>query len=119
MIKGITKDEHGVLDYIYVPLVMAAPKIMGFEDDKTAVAITTSFAGTALAYSLFTDMKGGLVKIIPYKTHAILDLSSGIMAAAVPLVFNIKREKARNAFFMMAATGLVVGVLSLIGAGRK
>ena len=119
MIKGITEDEHGVLDYIYVPLVMAAPKILGFDDDKTAVALTSSFAATALAYTLFTDAKWGAVKVIPYKTHAVLDLSSGVLAAAVPLVYKIKQKNARNTFYMMALTGLVVGVLSLIGATRK
>jgi hypothetical protein len=117
--KGITKDEHGLLDFIYVPAVLAAPKLADFEEDTTAAIIARSFAGTALVYTLMTDAKWGAIKLIPYKTHAILDLSSGILAAAVPAVFNIKSRKAKNTFFLMAITGLTVGILSIIGASKK
>jgi hypothetical protein len=120
MIKGITKKQHVYADYSYVPLVLAAPTIADFEDDKLAAGVCRAFAVKALAISLLTDAKWGCVRLIPYKTHAILDVASGVMAlaaAATPAIS--KNKRARNTFILMGITGLVVGGLSIIGANHK
>jgi hypothetical protein len=120
MIKGITKKKHFYADYSYVPLVLAAPTIADFEDDKLAAGICRAFAVKALGVSLLTDAKWGCIKLIPYKVHAILDVASGVMAlaaAATPAIS--KNKRARNTFILMGITGLVVGGLSIIGAKPK
>ncbi len=116
-ITGIKKNEHGFADYTYVPAVMAAPYVAGFTNNKTAANLCKAFSLTVLGYSLFTDANWGAVKIIPYKVHAALDLSVGILSfAATGLPTVAKDRKARNTFIAMGITGLVVGALSLIGA---
>jgi hypothetical protein len=120
MIKGITKKKHVYADYSYVPLVLAAPTIADFEDDKLAAGICRAFAVKALGVSLLTDAKWGCIKLIPYRVHAILDVASGVMAlaaAATPAIS--KNKRARNTFILMGITGLVVGGLSIIGAKHK
>ncbi|MDB5019080.1 MAG: hypothetical protein JWQ28_207 [Pedobacter sp.] len=117
MIKGITKKEHVYADYSYVPAVFLAPKLAHFEDDKVAATVCRAFAGTALAISLLTDAKWGCVKLLPYKVHAILDVSSGVLALAAAATPPICENKnARTTFIVMGIVGLVVGTLSVVGA---
>lgn len=119
MITGITKDKHWITDYTYIPLVLAAPKLVGFEEEKEAANLCYTLSLTVLGYSLLTDAKWGLVKLIPYKIHATLDLSSGLVSLAAPFYIKPQNKKARNTLFAMGLTGLVVGALSLIGNKRS
>jgi hypothetical protein len=118
-ITGIKRNEHGLADLSYVPLVFAAPKLAGFENNKEAALICRAFSVSALAYSLCTDAKWGAIKLIPYKVHAGLDVASGVLAFGASLIPQIAKNKAaRNTFIVMGLTGLLVGTLSLIGAKR-
>jgi hypothetical protein len=120
MIKGITKDQHVYADYSYVPAAFLAPKLAHFEDDKLATTICRGFAVSALAISLLTDAKWGCVKVIPYKWHAILDVSSGVLALAVAALPPIcKNKNARSTFIIMGLTALIVGSLSVVGAKQS
>lgn len=118
-IKGISKKQHVYADYSYVPLVLVAPQLAGF-NNKQASTICRAFSATALTYSLLTKAKWGVIKLIPYKTHAVLDIASGALAfAALALPDVGKNKPARNTFIAMGLTGLVVGTLSFIGAKRN
>ena len=118
-ITGIKRDEHGLADFSYVPLVFAAPNIFGFENNKQAALICRVFSVSALAYSLCTDAKWGAIKLIPYKVHAGSDVASGILAFGAAMLPKINQDKAaRNTFIVMGLTGLIVDTLSLIGAKR-
>ncbi|GEM_PF-738608 len=120
MIQGITKDMHVYADYSYIPMVLLAPKLMGFEGDRTSAMVCRSLAFAELGTSLLTDANWGAIKCIPYKTHAIIDLASGVMAlGAAAMKPMCENKAARNTLIMMGITGLVVGALSIIGAKRS
>ena len=120
MIQGITKDMHVYADYSYIPMVLLAPKLMGFEADRTSAMVCRSFAFAELGTSLFTDAKWGAIKCIPYKTHAIIDLASGVMALGAAAIKPMCENKAaRNTLIMMGITGLVLGALSILGAKQR
>ena len=116
MIKGITRNKHGIADYSYVPVTFAAPAIFHFTDEKWASALCRTLSLTALGYSLLTNAPWGAGKLIPYKTHAIIDLSIGVLTLAAPaLLPKPLSRRARNTLLVMGITGVVVGILSLIG----
>lgn len=120
MIQGITKDMHVYADYSYIPMVLLAPKLMGFEDDRSSAMVCRSFAFAELGTSLLTDAKWGAIKCIPYKTHAIIDLASGVMALGAAVMRPMSENKnARNTLIAMGITGLVVGALSILGAKQR
>ncbi len=118
MITGITKNMHGFTDYTYIPLVFAAPKLVGFEEEKWASKVCYILSTTVLGYSVLTDAKWGVVKLIPYKTHAALDLSVGVIALASPMLLKTSNKRAHNTLLLMGITGIAVGTLSLIGARK-
>jgi hypothetical protein len=118
MMRGIRKEEHGIADYIYVPLVLAAPKLLRFTDDQPAAGLCYAMGAGALGYSLCTNAPWGVIKLIPYKTHVVIDLCAGVLALAAPMILPVKKQNARTALLLMGITGLVVGALSLVGAAR-
>ena len=120
MIKGIPKEQHGLLDLTYVPLVLAAPKLVGFQEEEMATKFCYVMSGTVVVYSLLTDASWGAVKLIPYKAHAAIDLSAGLLCLAAPAVLKVQNNKrARNTLLAMGIVSVIVGTLSLIGASRS
>ncbi len=120
MITGIKKNQHFITDYTYIPLVFAAPKLVGFNNDKTAATLCRAMSAGVLGYSLLTDARWGAWKLIPYKTHAALDFASGVFALAAPWVLKFSGDKkAKKTLIAMGVTGLVVGALSYIGATKE
>ena len=120
MIKGITRNKHGITDYSYIPITFAAPAVFHFTDEKWASTLCRALSLTVLGYSLLTDARWGAVKLIPYKTHAIIDLSIGVLTLSAPaLMPKPLSKRARNTLIAMGITGVVVGILSLIGDRRS
>ena len=113
MEKPILRKQHGYTDYSYIPAVLMAPEILGFEDEKTAKLLCRIMSGTVMLSSLFTRAEWGLYKVMPYKTHLILDFSVGAFSIAAPWVFGFsKNKKARNAFLLMGLFGMSASLLS-------
>lgn len=116
MEKPISRKQHGFTDYSYIPLALLSPKIFDFEDEETAKLLTQVQAGNILLSSFFTRAEWGLFKTMPYKWHLILDVAVGSFSFAAPWLFGFsKNRKARNAFMLLGAFGLMAGTLSKPG----
>jgi hypothetical protein len=119
-IVGIRKKYHGIADYCYVPLVLFAPTLVGFEKNKLAANLCRAFSLSALSYTLCTKASWGLFKLMPYRVHAGLDVASGVLALAACALPQIKEnKKAKDTFITMGITGLLVGGLSLLAIYNK
>ncbi len=82
MAKPISTRVHGVLDYLTAGTLVAAPRMMGW-DDKVTRLLTYAGAGV-LGYSLLTRYELGLVKVLPMTGHLALDAGSGALLIAAP-----------------------------------
>lgn len=113
MNKPITRQMHGVADYAYAPLMFAAPKIAGFEDEDKAVRITRIIGGGVLASTVLTRAEWGLCKLVPFKAHLALDVAVSLFAFAAPWLFGFAANpRARNTFIAMGAVGALVTSLT-------
>ncbi|RYF69542.1 MAG: hypothetical protein EOO39_17370 [Cytophagaceae bacterium] len=113
MEKPISRQQHGFTDYSYVPLMAAAPALVGFEDQSTAVTLTRVLSGSILATSLLTRAEWGLARVIPFKGHLIADTAVGLFALSAPWLFGFSgHTKARNTFLVAGAFGMMAGLLS-------
>lgn len=93
----IPRPLHTVLDYLWSMALFLAPELVGFADDEAASTVCKARAGGATAMSLLTRYELGLIKVIPFNVHLLLDLLSGLMGLAAPWLFGYaKNEKARN-----------------------
>ena len=104
MPKPISPKLHGVVDYLSVPLLLAAGPLFGF--DGQPAEITSTLAGVVLIYSLFTAYPLGLVKMIPFPMHRVIDIVFG--AAMILSPFILKYDPAARNFFV------AIGIFSLI-----
>lgn len=113
MVKPISRQQHGFTDYSYVPLVAAAPALVGFTDQPTAVTLTRLLSGSILATSLLTRAEWGIVKVVPFKAHLMADTTVGVFALCAPWLFGFSSHtKARNTFVVAGVFGLMAGWLS-------
>ncbi|HEX8237239.1 MAG TPA: hypothetical protein VF600_14870 [Abditibacteriaceae bacterium] len=109
----IPRPIHAVLDYVYALKAFAAPKVMGFEDNKAASTVCYGVGVVALLSAFTTRHEGGVVKMIPFNTHLKLDLAAAGFSLAAPWLFGFaKNGKARNSVIALALLQGVVALLS-------
>lgn len=105
MQKPISPKVHGVIDYLTVPLLLAAGPLFGFNGQPAET--TSTLAGAVLVYSLFTAYPLGLVKMIPFPVHRVIDVALGGAMLVSPVVLGYDAA-ARNFFVSMGVLSLIV-----------
>jgi len=78
---------HGIIDYLVGLLLIFAPIILGFADGTAAQWVPQILGALVLLMSLLTDYEYGLAKLIPYRTHLILDIVESVILLASPWLF--------------------------------
>ena len=115
--KILSDTTHGILDYLTVAIFVLAPSLFGFSG--TAAIISYALAGIHLAMTLFTDMPLGVIKIIPMKLHAFVEMLVGpvlvIGALAVPALV----AGGRGFFIAVGLVIFAVWLLSQYGSAPK
>jgi hypothetical protein len=106
--KIISTKVHGVLDYLMGVLLIAAPWLFNFNRDGAETWVPVILGIGVIVYSLFTNYELGLSKLIPMRTHLILDMLSGALLAASPWIFNFDEY--------VYLPHLILGILEM-GAG--
>ena len=117
MAKPISPKIHGVIDYLTVPLLLAAGPLFGFNGQPAE--ITSTLAGVVLVYSLFTAYPPGLVKMIPFPMHRVIDIVLGVALIVSPFVLRFTDGRARNFFVAMGVLSLVIVALTDFSADSQ
>ncbi len=87
--RFITKDIHALLDYPVAFMLMGAPFFLGMGESHPAakwLAVGTGVA--ALILTLLTDHKLGVIRILPYWFHVLVDAMVGAVFLAAPFLFS-------------------------------
>jgi hypothetical protein len=107
MPKPISPKIHGVIDYLSVPLLLAAGPLFHFSGMPRE--ITSTLAGVALVYSAFTAYPLGLVKMISFRMHGVIDIVFALVLLVAPFVLHFAEQSpARNFFMTMGLFSLAV-----------
>ncbi len=83
--KIISSKAHGLIDYATVIFLLLAPSIFGMEGSLNT--FTYVLAGVHFALTALTAFEVGLVKLIPFRIHGILEIVVSIALAGVALWF--------------------------------
>lgn len=75
---------HGVLDYLWCALLIAAPWLFHYNRVDVETYTTDTAAAIVATYSLFTKYELGIFRNISMKTHLLFDLILGILITASP-----------------------------------
>lgn len=97
--KPISTRTHGVLDYATAVVLLALPRVFGWNGRVTR--FLTFMSLFLLGYSTFTRYELGIFKQIPVQGHLSLDAASGLLMTASPAFLGI-----RDPFVKTILTGL-------------
>jgi hypothetical protein len=98
---------HQAIEPIAAILLIAAPWIFGFSDNDTATTLSIIVGVIVLVTGMTTRWRMSLVKLIPLRTHFMMDLGVGIALIALPFVAGFSDNGGATRFFVIA------GVLEL------
>ncbi len=98
---------HGVLDYLAAGALMVLPFLLGFDGIERWLSVAGG-AGLIL-YSLATDYTFGVIKLVPFDTHLLLDLTAAGAFVAAP--FALGFGMAATIYYPVMAAGVIVVVL--------
>src|SRR5271169_6095631 len=109
--KVISDTTHGILDYLTVAIFALAPGVLGLTD--LAALVSYALAAIQLVMTLLTIMPLGVLKIIPMRLHALVEMLVGpvlvVAALVLPTILGDKRE-----FFLVM--GLVISAVWLLSS---
>lgn len=112
--KVISSKIHGVVDYVSGIALLAAPNLFGFNDlGGPAVTIPRVLGVLILLQSIMTDYELGLVKVIPFKIHLLVDYVASAFLALSPFLFGFSDE-APNVWLPHVIVGIAYFVITLL-----
>jgi|GEM_PF-511910 len=110
-VRFVTKDIHALLDYPVAFALMIAPFLLGL-GASTPVAkwLSVGVGVAALILTIFTNHRLGLVRILPYWFHVLVDGLVGVMFVVAPFALGFT---GLDAWFYWANAAAVLTVVSL------
>lgn len=100
-------SAHQAIEPIAALLLIAAPWIFGFSDNDTATTLSVIIGVVVLLTGMSTRWRMSLVKLIPLRTHFMMDVGVGLALIVVPFIAGFSDHGGATRFFVIA------GVLEL------
>lgn len=107
-LKILSPTTHGPLDYLFAMSLLVAPTLFAFFDTATILAYTFG-AGYILA-AMLTLYPLGVIRLVPFPVHGILESIMALFWIACPWLFNFANDIAGRNFFVAAGVILLVVV---------
>ena len=111
--KVISDKTHGILDYLTVAIFALAPSVLGLTG--FAALVSYALAAIHLVMTLLTNMPLGVLKIIPIRLHAFVEMLVGPVLVVAALVLPPILGDKRGFFLVMGLVILAVWLLSNYG----
>lgn len=81
-----TSKMHGYVDYILGIVLLLAPYIFNFSEVGVASYVAQGIGIVVLGQSLLTNYELGLIKVLPFKVHLMMDMMASLFLAASPFL---------------------------------
>jgi hypothetical protein len=85
--KILSTKVHGVMDYLVGLLLISSPWLFGFPNGGAQTTVPVTLGISTLLYSLITNYEYSAAKILPFSTHLLFDVLSGLFLASSPWLF--------------------------------
>ncbi len=109
----ITRQQHGAIDYAYGAVVAFLPELVKSNNAKTPTTLCRTLATGAFAYTLLTKAEWGVAKVLPFKTHLLIDFATSLFATGAPWLLGFSgNAKARNTLIGIGLAGLTASLLT-------
>ncbi len=104
--KIISSKVHGILDYATVVFLLAAPTL--FQMEGTLCTFTYVLAGVHFALTALTAFEVGLIKLIPFKMHGLIEFVVAIALAGVAIWFRSNDNELGFYFYLSLAIVIMI-----------
>lgn len=109
--RFITKKIHSLLDYPVAFALIILPFLLDLGNSNPAALYLSVITGlAALALTIITDHQTGLVSVIPYRVHLLVDGVVAIVFLLAPFIFAFE---GLDALFYWANGAAVLLVVAL------
>ncbi len=109
--KIISSKVHGILDYLTVIFLFAAPTL--FKMEGTLCNFTYALAGIHLLLTVLTNFEFGIFKVIPFRIHGLIEVIVAVALIGVAFWFNSNGDQLGFYFYMgLAIIILIVFLLT-------
>lgn len=110
-IRFVTKNMHAALDYPVAAVLIGAPFVLGLGGgNPLALWLSVATGAAALLLTLLTDHKLGVLRVIPYPVHVLVDGLVGLTFLFAPFVLHFQGI---DAWYYWANALAVLTVVSL------
>ncbi len=109
--KFITKRIHAFLDYPVAIALIILPFLLGLGDSNPlALQLSVATGIAALILTILTNHHLGLIKVVSYKMHLLVDFLVAIVFVIAPFIFSFE---GMDAYFYWINGIAVLAVVSL------
>ncbi len=109
--KFVTKRIHAFLDYPVAIALMVLPFVLGLGSSSSlALQLSVTVGVAAFVLTLLTDHHLGVVKVVSYKMHLIVDFAVAVVFLIAPFVFSFEGI---DAYYYWINGAAVISVVSL------
>jgi hypothetical protein len=103
--KFLSPKVHGIIDYLVVVFLLLAPALFGLKG--RIVTFTYILAGVHLLLSILTNYTVGLVKLVPFPLHGLIELA--VSVALIILSYTLfKNNPTGKMFYLAFGAGLLL-----------
>ncbi len=109
--KFVTKRIHAFLDYPVAIALIALPFVLGLgTSNPLALTLSVATGVAALLLTILTDHHLGIIRVVPYRIHLIVDFLVAIVFILAPFVLSFKGI---DAYYYWINGAAVLTVVSL------
>ena len=108
--KIISPKIHGIIDYLVVIFLWAAPTVYGMIGE--VAAYTYALGAIHLLLTILTDYSYGIFKFIPLPLHGLIELIAGIALVVIAYTLLKDDEKAKAFYTAFGIAVLIVFILT-------
>ena len=102
----LSPRAHGYVDYLVVVWFLAGPNV--FEFSGTAATIAYVLAGVHLLLTIATNFPMGLLKLVPFPMHGLIEVGVAVLLFALPWVAGFSGDAVAKNFYVGAGAGVLV-----------
>lgn len=104
--KILSATAHGLLDYLVVAFLLASPPLFGMTG---GLATFTYILGSIhLLLTLLTNFKPGMIKLIPFRLHGIIEFVVVMLLAGVAYLFYRQKNFLGHDFYLFFSLALLI-----------
>ena len=115
--KFVTPKIHGIIDYLFVIFLLASPTIFAMEPKPTKLAY--ALAVIYLLLNVTTKYSLGIVKLIPFGVHGLIELVLGVALIIIAFGYFRTNVAATQFYTWFGSAVLVLWLFTTYDPPRK